>query len=216
MMKRNAEGFYQCKVKHSELSKKMTDDLSRFLIPEMMVMLQHDWSTQTNEAMKQSVASYAPKGKTYSKLTSLLVRVHIAAAVQIIGHAELWTRIFDKLRLKIDDNLMDILVLKDEAKIRKKVRDQKKEEKTVWSTVKYENSTADHKAQMNDLRNVDQYESGIVVAAARKTIKAAPKCNKGPKETWTCIYHHPNYCSVKGHEDCRSPLFLMTPRSKEE
>ena len=100
--------------------------------------------------------------------------------------------------------------------MRKKVRDQTKEGKTVRSTVKYENSARDHKAQMNDLQNGDQYESGIAVAAARKTIKAAPKRNKGPKETWTCIYHHPNYCSVKGHKDCRSLLCLMKPRSKEE
>ena len=74
------------------------------------------------------------------------MKVHSVAAVQIIGHAELWTRIFDKLGLKIDDNLLDILVLKDEAKMRKKMRDQTKEGKMVWSTVKYENSAADHKA----------------------------------------------------------------------
>ena len=156
-------------------------------------MLQHDWSTQINEAMNQSVASYAPKNKTYSKSTSLLCRVHIAAAVQIIGHASLWRRIFMDFGLIFDANLKDILIAKDKKKMRKKIKDQTKEGKTVRSTVKYENLAAGHKAQMADLQKGDQYESGIAVAAARKIIKATPKRNEGPKEMWTCIYYHPDY-----------------------
>ena len=216
MMKRNTEGYYRCKIKHAALYEEMTGDLARFLVPEMMGMLQHDWSTQINEAMNQSVASYAPKNKTYSKSTSLLVRVNIAAAVQIIGHASLWRRIFIEFGLTIDANLKDILTAKDKKKMRKKIKDQTKEGKTVRSTVKYENLAAGHKAQMADLQKGDQYESGIAVAAARKSIKAAPKRNEGPKETWTCIYYHPDYCYAKGHKDCRSPLCAMKKHSVEE
>ena len=89
MMKRNKEGYYCCKIKHTELYEEMTSDLARFLVPDMMAMLQHDWLTQINEVMNQSVALYAPNNKTYSKSTSLLCRVHIAAAVQILGHGPL-------------------------------------------------------------------------------------------------------------------------------
>ena len=118
--------------------------------------------------------------------------------------------------LEIDDNLLNILLGKDEVKMQKKVRSQTIEGKTVRSTTKYENLAQGHKAQMNDLMKGDVYESGIAVSAARKTLKAAPKRNKGPKETWTCIYYHPDYCTVKAHKDCRSPLCLMKLRSKEE
>ena len=68
---------------------------------------------------------------------------------------------------------------------------------------------------MEDLKKGDVYESGIAVTATQKTLKDAPKRNKGPKETWTCIYYHPDYCNVKGHKDCRSPFCLMKERSKE-
>ena len=166
--------------------------------------------------MNQSVASYAPKTKTYSTTTSLLCRVHIAAAVQILGHAPLWKRIFSRLGLQIDDNLLNILLGKDEVKMRKKVRSQTIEGKTVRSTTKYESLAQGHKAQMNDLMKGDAYESGITVSAARKNLKAAPKRNKEPKETWTCIYYHPDYWTVKAHKDCMSPLCMMKLRSKEE
>ena len=100
--------------------------------------------------------------------------------------------------------------------MRKKIKDQTKERKSVRSTVNYDNLAAGHKAQMADLQKGDQYESGIAVAAAHKSIKAAPKRNEGPKETWTCIYYHPDYCYAKGHKDCRSPLCAMKKHSVEE
>ena len=114
----------------------------------------------------------------------------------------------------MDDNLRNILITKDRTKTRKKMRAQTKEGKTVRSTVKYESLASGHKAQMADLKRGDQYESGIAVAAAKKSLKTAPKRNTGPKETWTCIYNHPMFCNVKGHKDCRSPLCFMKLKSK--
>ena len=50
----------------------ITSDMARFMTKDMLIMLQHDWSTQMNEAMNTSVSSYANKNRTYSKTCSLL------------------------------------------------------------------------------------------------------------------------------------------------
>ena len=68
MMERNSQGYYCCKIKYAASHQEMTNDLARFLVPDMMSILQHDWSTQINEAMNQSVASYAPKNKPIQKV----------------------------------------------------------------------------------------------------------------------------------------------------
>ena len=68
---------------------------------------------------------------------------------------------------------------------------------------------------MRDLQKGDVYESGIAVAAARKSIKAVPKRNKVDKETWTCIYYHPNFYLVKGHKYFRSEACAMKLCTKE-
>ena len=96
--------------------------------------------------MNQSVASYAPKNKTYSKSTSLITRVHIAAAIQIIRNSTLWTMVFRTFGLTIDGNLDDILACsKDRKNMRKKARDQSKDGKTICSTTKYKNLAEGHK-----------------------------------------------------------------------
>ena len=66
------------------------------------------------------------------------------------------------------------------------------------------------------LKKRDVYESGIAVTAAQTILKAAQIWNEGPKDTWTCIYYHPDYCTVKAHNDYMSPLYLIKKRSKEE
>ena len=84
------------------------------------------------------------------------------------------------------------------------------------STVKDKNLAEGYKAQVEDVQKGGVYESRIAVTVSQKILKAAPKRSEGPKEAWTYIYYHPDYCTVKGHKDCRSPLCLMTERSKEE
>ena len=79
--------------------------------------------------------------------------------------------------LQIDDNLLNILVCKDQTKIHRKLRAQTKEGKSNRSTVKYKNLAEGHKVQMDNLKTGDVYESGIAVVAAKKTLKAAPKRN---------------------------------------
>ena len=117
------------------------------------------------------------------KVPTFCVECTIAAAVQILGHGPLWKRIFTELGLEINENLLNILMCRDKTKMQKKMRAQTEEGKTMKSTVKYENLGGDHKAQIEDLKKGDMYESGIAVTAAQKNLKAAPKRNEGPTDT---------------------------------
>ena len=121
MMERTDKGYYRCKIRHETLYKECMRAYSKYITPEMLVMLQHVFSTQKNESLNHSVASNAPKGKDYSKSTSLLTRVMLTAATQIVGNLELWTRIFSKFNLIIDTNLVRHLKRKDQNKLKRQV-----------------------------------------------------------------------------------------------
>eukprot|EP00555_Chaetoceros_dichaeta_P003533 CAMPEP_0198250104 /NCGR_PEP_ID=MMETSP1447-20131203/1415_1 /TAXON_ID=420782 /ORGANISM="Chaetoceros dichaeta, Strain CCMP1751" /LENGTH=74 /DNA_ID=CAMNT_0043934883 /DNA_START=147 /DNA_END=368 /DNA_ORIENTATION=- len=62
----------------------------KYITPEMLVMLQHEFSTQKNESLNHSVATLAAKGKDYSKSSSLQTRVMLTGAAQIVGRYQLW------------------------------------------------------------------------------------------------------------------------------
>ena len=72
MMERNDRGYYRCKIKDRELYEQIMHEYSRFITPDMLKQLNHGWSTQKNELMNTSVASYAPKNKHYSGTDSLI------------------------------------------------------------------------------------------------------------------------------------------------
>ena len=216
VMRRNSNGYYHCKVKHSELYHQMTLDMAQFISQEMLSMLQHNWSTQINEAMNNSVSSYAPKSRTYSTTDSLEARVNIAAATQVIGYEKFWGKIFNEFQLSMDDNLIHVLQYKDNRKLKKKSCQQTKEGKRNRSKLKYKSLADNHKQQMIDCKNGHKYETGISISEARKSLKDTPARNTGSKETWTCIYYHPKYCTKKGHKDCRSKECAMYGKTTEE
>ena len=215
-MRRNSNGYYHCKVKHSELYHQMTLDMAQFISQEMLSMLQHDWSTQINEAMNNSVSSYAPKSRTYSTTNSLEARVNIAAATQVIGYEKFWGKIFNEFQLSMDDNEIHVLQYKDNRKLKKKTRQQTKEGKRNRSKLKYKSLADNHKQQMIDCKNGHKYETGISISEARKSLKDTPARNTGSKETWTCIYYHPKYFTKKGHNNCRSKECAMYGKTTEE
>jgi len=93
MIERTKKGYYMCTTLHRELYNKMLIAYSKYCTPTMLGMLQHEFLTQKNEAMNHSVATLAPKTKTFSKLSSLLTRVLLCGATQIVGHHEVWNRI---------------------------------------------------------------------------------------------------------------------------
>ena len=113
--------YYRCKDKHRKLYNELTQAFAPFITHEMMVMLHHPYDTQKNEALNNSVASYAPKSRTYSLTNSLLCRVSIVAGIQIQGYEVFWSDVFSEFGVDLDSNLRRSL----------KARDQKRKGRTI-------------------------------------------------------------------------------------
>ena len=109
-------GYYRCKHKHAVVYGKIAEAISPYLTRERLMELHHNFHTQKNESMNQSVSSYAPKTKTHSKTKSLEARVSLAAAIDIAGYEKVWRRIFNVFSLDLDDNLASVLKTMDEEK----------------------------------------------------------------------------------------------------
>ena len=75
-------------MKDKGLYKEIMHEYSWFITHDMLKQLNHVWSTRNNEAMNTSVASYAPKNKHYSGTDSLITRVGIVGAYQVVKYAK--------------------------------------------------------------------------------------------------------------------------------
>ena len=69
LLERNVKGCYICKVRHVKLYKEMTEAMAPYIPKDRLIELQHDCSTQKNEAMNTSLLSVASKHKYYSGTT---------------------------------------------------------------------------------------------------------------------------------------------------
>ena len=73
-------------VEHEPLFHQMMTCLLCFITYAKMKMLDHDHDTSLNEALNNSVMSFAPKNKCFSGTKSLEARVCIAMGINIVGH----------------------------------------------------------------------------------------------------------------------------------
>ena len=218
MSERTERGYYRSKQDHEELYWQIMEEYSRFITRPMLLQLNHTWSTQKNEAMNTSVASAAPKTKHYCATNSLLTRVGIAGASQVIGHAKFWSMVCDEFDFKMDANLLSILTQRDEHKRRKNIRQGTLEGKRKRSTKKHEKINAEHKSYMDNYKDGCAYQTGIAVAAAKKSLPKAGEWNPEgtPKELYKCPYYHPLYCTALGHTSCANKDCGMKVKTKAE
>jgi len=205
-MDRTDKGYYRCKVQHEIFYKECKTALAKYITPEMLTMLQHNFSTQKNESLNHSVATLAPKGKDYSQSSSLKTRVMLTAGAQIAGHFSLWNRIFSRFQITLDANLIRHLQKKDGNKGKRRLLQKSKEYKSSRSTNRYAKFAEAHRSQLQDAKTGAQYESGVAVKYAKKTLKHAPKRNPEgtlPSE-WKCKFHHSKFCLKIGHRNACS------------
>ena len=94
--------------------------MAPYLAPKQLKMLMHNWSTQINEAMNNSVATYTPKIKKISGTLSLKTRVRIASGALALGYFSFWSWVFDALSLTMDS------VFESALKSRNKKKSQKR------------------------------------------------------------------------------------------
>ena len=109
LVQRFKNGYYRCKRKNSEVYEQICELYKPYITEEHLRQLHHNFSTQHNEAMNNSVSAFAPKGKTYSKTESLETRVAIAACVQILGYELFWELVYKDFGVSFDGNLRNII-----------------------------------------------------------------------------------------------------------
>ena len=190
-----------------------------YITPDMLQQLNHSYSTPTNEAMNTSVAVYPPKSKTYSQNDSLNTCVVVAGSIQVKGYVNFRQQVFNEFGFSIDANLRIHLETRDKVKAQKqknckiiKVKKARSEQKYATYNKSVEDYLVSIKAGMC-------YETGVAVATAKKSLKDTVKDKNWPgtaQEDFIYIYHHPLYYKNQGHTLCRSPLYVMKTKIKEE
>ena len=86
------------KIKREYLYNYCMNTRAKYCTPKMLAILQHNYLIPKNEVVNHLVVTLlAPKIKDFSKSCSLLTRITLVSGAQIIGHYNLWNRIFSKL-----------------------------------------------------------------------------------------------------------------------
>ena len=174
-----------------------------YLTDDKLKMLMHPWSTQLNEALNNSISSYAPKTKTFCRTMSLLTRVGIAAAVQGLGYSAFWNRVFQELCITMDHAFASSLTARDRKKNRKREYQRSKKGKLVRRKEYLSKFSQAHEEQMNDAKTGKTYGAGVALKEAKKSAKERLTAGKRnpegtPKHLQRCGYY-PHHCSVLGH-----------------
>ena len=86
LVERNNREYYRCKIVYSNVYNEIMQAMKPYLTEECLTQLHHPYHTQRNEALNKSVATYAPKYKTFSLTDSLPTKVAIAAGTHILEY----------------------------------------------------------------------------------------------------------------------------------
>eukprot|EP00978_Attheya_sp_CCMP212_P026795 scaffold88833_cov40-Attheya_sp.AAC.1 len=127
VLRGDTSGKYRSKEGNAKLYASLEIIMDKYATEEKMRQLHHGYSTQGNEAMNQSVASFAPKTKTYSTTMSLHNRVKMAASIQIVGHVEFWEQAYNELQMEMPEETSSFHKYRQAVKESGKLRTEKAE-----------------------------------------------------------------------------------------
>ena len=220
LVRRKECGYYRSKVKHPIAYNKIAEAISPYLTKERMMELHHKYDTQKNEAMNQSVSSYAPKTKTYSKTNSLDARVALAAAIEVAGYRRVWEKIFFAFGVDLNENLSKVLAKMDHEKLMKSLKAISGEGKLRRSAARTSKMKKMHQQDMTDQADGVGYETGIALKKATVQVKNKEKSTaRNPKGTLPsllkCRFHHQRYCNKLGHTRSNHKDCFMFGKTRE-
>ena len=107
----------------------MKEAYQPFTTEERLQESLHNYSTQKNEAMNNSIAKYAPKIRTYSTTMALTNRIMIAIGTCNFGYVTFWQRVFLDLGLTMNTDTEFFLIAKDNKHTYRKKYQEKIETK---------------------------------------------------------------------------------------
>eukprot|EP00978_Attheya_sp_CCMP212_P046673 scaffold404577_cov71-Attheya_sp.AAC.2 len=196
------DGKYRSKTEHKKLYESLQVIMATYGSRDKLKELHHNYTTQGNEAMNTSIASYAPKTKTYSTTMSLHNRVKMAAAIQIVVSKE---------RGKRRTKLIEVKRKRQERfyeKIKKAIEADERAKRKGLGT--YRTGAAIHdRSDINEFRGAT---SGAVLQPCidcgeydHKTSRSQ-KCQKNEKFDPTTAAKRCPDCERRGHASVRSKL----------
>ena len=219
LVERRKKGYYRSKHTHRVAYSKISKAFEPYISRDNLKMLNHEWSTQKNEAMNKSVSAYAPKDRTYCSTPSLSTRVEIAGAVQVAGNHRYWSRVYQKKNLLFDSTLSKHLKSIDDKKTKSNERAATKAGKLRRGRKRLDKL---NKAKIDDMKAHKeglQYEQGVALRKATKNAREESRQrNDGgtDKKEWRCKFFHPLYCTTLGHKSCVSSSCAMHKKDKAE
>ena len=120
-------GYYRCMINDKALYEEMKERYAKFISHNFLKQCKHEYDTQMNEGMNNSIAYFAPKGMNFCGSLSLQTRVYIAAGVQLAGHHFFWKTVLRSLDIDIPHQFELALIKRDRNNARKffRVHDHK-------------------------------------------------------------------------------------------
>ena len=137
--------FYRCKTKDEDLYKVLRTLTDRFMTLQAMKEVAHGHDTQVNESLNNTITWHAPKNKVYCSSVSLRNRLAMAVGISSVGTLEYFTRLFGKLGISMEPDVLHYLQQKDGDRSRKIGRSTSKGFKKRRLELKYQKLKEDTK-----------------------------------------------------------------------
>ena len=239
-VKRGSNGVrrtcYRCKETHGKLYESITQTIAPYITEDRLKELHHSFSTQGNEAMNTSVASYAPKTATFSTTMSLHNRVKMASSINIVGHTKYWNLMYEELEMDMPAETGEYIKSLQNIKTRSKVRREqthtklKRQEKFYEKLKKaiaaderarrkgmgtYATGAGFHDASDNNEfkggdttadKNKDQQQPCIDCGEYNHKTSRSKKCEKNGSYDQTTAAKRCPNCNRRGHSSSRSKI----------
>ncbi len=101
---KQGKGYFLDKKTHKTRFDQLMHVFQQYCSPEKMEELRHPYDTQTNEALNWSMATLAPKTKSFSTGHSLPLRICLCVCKKNLGEEEMIHRILHKMKIDPNEN----------------------------------------------------------------------------------------------------------------
>ena len=192
-------------VKDKLLYDEMLNRYEKYITHDYLKQCRHEFDTQMNEGMNNSVSHYAPKGMNFSGTTSLQTRVYVAAGVQLVGHHCFWTSALSLLDVNMTTQLETALILRDKKKVRKFFREHDHENMAKRNKLYHDKFRAELIKSQNDAKR------GAVYSSMTTCEGSNPKQSKNE-----CAHHEYGCGGQRGHKTAVSKWCLYNKKKGVE
>jgi hypothetical protein len=130
----------------------LSSRIERFTTLDKLIEMAHGLDTNMNEAFNQICTWFAPKNKVFAASGSLHNRIALAVGVNSIGVEAFFVRLFNKLGINVDANVLHYLQVKENCRMKRlaKVRTREaKVNKNKRKTVKLASDTRRAKVEFH-------------------------------------------------------------------